>query len=366
MPPRVVVHADMDYFFAQCEENANPDIRGKPVVVCVYSGRTAESGVVSTCNYEARNHGVRAGIPIVRAKRLLEKTEAVFLPMNRPLYENVSDKVMQLFRSYADVFEKVSIDEAYLDVTARTKGSYKEAERIALQIKEELRNRENLTCSIGIGPNKLVAKIASDERKPGGLTVVEPARVESFLAPLPVTRIPGVGRVAEEKLSKMEIRTIHELTGITSSQLMELFGKSLGSYLHDAARGKHQEPVKEGEPTTQFSRIATLRQDTRDPGEIEPLLTELAVSVAKKLEENRMNFRSVSLIAILDDLSTHTRSITIDSPANTEKVIVDLSQRLLAQLLQSLPTATMRRIGVRVSGLSKKMGQTDMMKYIAS
>ncbi len=362
--PRVIMHVDLDYFYAQCEENANPTIRVKPVVVCVYSGRTEESGAVATSNYLARKYGVRAGIPIARAKKLLESIDAAFLPMNRPLYEAVSERIMDLLRPQSDSFEKVGIDEAYLDISARTDGNFEQAKEIAGEIKQQVTSHEHITCSIGVAPNKLVAKIASDERKPDGLTVVKPEDVSAFLAQLPAVRIPGVGTKAEEKLNQLSVKTIIQLSTLNPNVLVEKFGKSVGSYLYEASRGQDDEPVKEREQPTQLSRIGTLKQNTREIQEISPLLVGLAGSVTGKLNQRELTCKSVAIIAILNDLSIHTKSKKLESPASDGNTIGDAAKELMNEFLESKPDAIVRRIGVKVAGLSKHSGQMDISKFL--
>ncbi|MFQ5763159.1 MAG: DNA polymerase IV, partial [Candidatus Bathyarchaeia archaeon] len=184
---RVVMHLDLDYFFAQCEEKRRPELHDKPVVVCVYSGRTPDSGAVSTANYVARRMGVKSGIPIIQAKRLLEKAaDAVFLPVDHDFYESMSARVMSILRHRCEKFEQGGIDEAYMEVTGRVQGDFDRAAAEAAEVKREVHEREGLICSIGIGPNKLIAKIASDFQKPDGLTVVKPEGVQSFLADMDV------------------------------------------------------------------------------------------------------------------------------------------------------------------------------------
>ncbi len=364
MPNRVIMHVDLDYFYAQVEENKNPGIRGKPVVVCVYSGRTEESGVVSTSNYAARKYGVKAGIPIARAKRLLESVDASFLPMNRPLYEQVSERIMEILRAHSDSFEKMGIDEAYLDISTRTNGNFAKAEEIAREVKGQTSTKEHITCSIGIASNKLLAKIASDERKPDGLTVVRPEDVNDFLAQLPASRIPGVGKKVEGKLTQLDAKTIPELSALSPTILVESFGRSLGSYLYRASRGEDDEPVKEREGPTQLSRIATLKQNTHELPEMLSLLSELAGSVTAKLKEKGMTCKSVAIIAILGDLSIHSKSKTLEQPTSDEKTVIGAAQELMEEFLESIPTAIARRIGVRLSGLSKPSGQTDISKFL--
>src|SRR4030067_634377 len=168
---KIILHVDMDYFFAQCEEREHPELKGKPVVICVYSGRGGDSGAVSTSNYEARKFGIKAGIPISRAKKL--NPDAIFLPVNMGLYRSKSNEIMDMLRGFSDIVEQESIDEAFCDITDKV-ADFDEAKKFAAQIKDAIRQKVGLTCSIGVAPNKLIAKIASDFKKPDGLTVVKP------------------------------------------------------------------------------------------------------------------------------------------------------------------------------------------------
>jgi DNA polymerase IV (DinB-like DNA polymerase) len=180
---RVIIHADFDYFYAQCEERENPTLKDKPVVVCIYSGRSEDSGAVSTANYIARKYGVKAGISIIMAKRKLKNTDAVFLPANFELYEKVSENIMNILRAYGDAFEQTGIDEAFIDVTQRVNGEFEIAKQLAQKIQKEIFEKEKITVSIGVGPNKLIAKIAAGKQKPHGLTMVKPEEIENFLRP---------------------------------------------------------------------------------------------------------------------------------------------------------------------------------------
>jgi len=362
---RIIIHIDLDYFYAQCEETANPSIRYKPVVVCVYSARTEESGVVSTSNYEARKFGVRAGIPIVRAKKLLESTSAVFLPMNRPLYESVSQRIMALIQSYGDSFEKSGVDEAYLDISEGSRGNYDSAETIASKLKQAILSEAHITCSIGIAPNKLLAKIASDYVKPDGLTVVKPKQVQDFLKG-PVNRIPGVGTKIEERLKQLNVRTVDELARLNPIILNEVFGKSLGGYLFRAARGEDNEPVRDRILPTQLSRISTLKRNTSDFRIIRPVLRDLTQSVVESLKGKELSCKSVSIIGILSDLSIHTRSATLDSATTDSRLIIEVAERLMQQFLESRSQANLRRVGVKLSGLSKLSGQTNIKAFFST
>lgn len=332
--------------------------------MCVYSGRTADSGVVSTSNYEARKYGVKAGIPIVRARKLLESVEASFLPMNRPLYDQVSSRIMGILRTHSESFEKLSIDEAYLDISDSAEGNFDKAKDIAIQVKQKILQKEQITCSVGVAPNKLLAKIASDYNKPNGLTIIQRMDAIKFIEELPVNRIPGVGKKVDEKLTDMQLHTIGELARVDPVVLIEKFGKNLGNYLFQAARGEDNEPVKDREQPTQFSRIGTLKQNTRNPEEILPLLNELASSVLQRLKDEKMECESVNLIAILTDLSIHTKSVTLDSPTGDGETIMETTKTLLDRFVESMPNAAIRRIGIRLSGLHKSAGQTDIVSFL--
>jgi DNA polymerase IV (DinB-like DNA polymerase) len=357
---------DLDYFYAQCEENANPSIREKPVIVCVYSGRTSESGVVSASNYEARKYGVKAGTAIATAKKLLVSTEAVFLPMNRPLYDSVSGRIMNILRDHGDFFEQTSIDEAYLDVSERSRGEYDTAKMICSSIKEIILRQEHITCSIGIAPNKLLAKLASDHAKPNGLTVIEPEQIHSFLNGKEISRIPGVGKKVEEKLHRSNVKTIDDLSRLSPITLQEMFGRRLGTYLFLAARGEDNELVQDKELPKQMSRIGTLKENTRDYSVIRPALSQLTRSLIEKIQDEGMNCKSVSMIAILSNLTIHTRSRTLESPAKDLQTIDECAQQLLREFIESTPEAVLRRVGVKVTGLSKSSGQTNMESFFST
>jgi DNA polymerase IV (DinB-like DNA polymerase) len=225
-------------------------------------------------------------------------------------------------------------------------------------------SQENITCSIGVGPNKVVAKIASDQSKPDGLVIVKPEEVTDFLSPLPVNRIPGVGIKAEEKLGTLNVSTIAQLSNMSANVLVETFGKSLGGYLYGASKGEDDDPVKERGQPTQFSRIATLKQNTRSPEETFSLLKELSESVAGKLRELGLKCKSVAIIAILTDLSLHSKSHSLDAPTSDENLIEATAKQLIQEFLAADPQAVLRRVGVKVTGLGKAAGQTDISKFL--
>jgi len=350
---RIVMLVDLDYFFAQCEERRTPSIKDKPVVVCVYSGRTEDSGAVSTANYVARKYGVKSGIPIVLAKQKLKDVDAVFLPVDKQFYREVSDQIMEILRGYADRFEQVGIDEAYLDVTKRTKGNYSEAEELAATIKGDVLTQQKLTCSIGVGPNKLVAKIAADVQKPDGLTVVRPEEVRSFLLPLPVRRLVGVGRKTEKKLETLSVRTVGQLARFDVQKLIGIFGRKLGTYFHNASLGIDEEPVQERSEPESVSRISTLKEDTRDLTVILDEAYRLCDEVYARLLQRGLAYRSVSIYIVAGDLSVHSRSRTFENPAGDSETFKNTVKELYEKFLGESDVEA-RRVGVKVSSLSKK------------
>jgi len=361
---RIVMLVDMDYFFAQCEELRNPAIRTKPVVVCVFSGRSEESGAVSTTNYVARSYGVKSGMSIFLAKKKLKNVDAAFLPVDERYYEEVSGKVMNILRKYADRFEQAGIDEAYLDVTQRTNGRFQEAKELAVSMKDELKGQLKLTCSIGIGPNKLVAKIAADEKKPEGLTTIAPEGVKEFLSPLNVGRLLGVGTKTQEKMHSLGISTVHELAEYDPQELNDIFGRTMGIYFHNAALGIDDEFVEERSEVESFSRIATLKHNSRDLGFIMETAELLCSEIQKLAVTERMNFRTVGIIAILKDLSAHTRSKTLENPTSSLEVLYENAKELFEKFFNETEGEA-RRVGVRVSNLSREQtNQKQLTSFI--
>jgi DNA polymerase IV (DinB-like DNA polymerase) len=358
------MHIDLDYFFAQCEERENPSLKEKPVVVCVYSARGGDSGVVSTANYVARQFGVKSSLPIVTAKKILKNREAVFLPVNHELYEKVSAMVMSVLRRHADKIEQVGIDEAFLDVTKSTGGDFEKARTFAQAIKAKILAEEGLTCSIGIGPNKLVAKMASGFQKPDGLTVVRPEEVKKFLFPLPVGKLYGVGSKTAKKMQELGISTVGDLANYDVEKLREIFGKNLGTYYHNAANGLDMEPIREEKEVEQISRMTTLKQDTRDLNLILPELDRLSEDVHTRIIEDHLIIKSVGVIAVMRKLSTHSRSRTLEAATNQLDVIQKTARELFKLLLTEVTELDVRRAGVKVSGLSHEKGQKAITEFL--
>jgi len=360
---RVIGHIDLDYFYAQVEELEDPSIRNRPVVVCVFSGRTADSGVVSTANYKARAFGVRSGMPITIAKKKLDGHNPAMIRMEHEKYENVSKRVMDLVSEHVDVFEKSGIDEAFFDITASSEGDFGVAPRIAQEVKDVIVRDEGLTCSIGIGRSKVVAKLGSDSAKPGGLTVVTPESTIAFLGPLPVISLYGVGPKTAAVLGEMNVKTIEELSRSDVSLLTRRLGSKLALYLQAAATGTDSDPVVAGLEPTQFSRIVTLKCDTREAKEALGQLEQGIESVQKKLADSGKSFRTVSAIGIFTDLSTRTKSKTFDSAVKDPSLVRECTRILLGSLLESTDKY-LRRVGIRISEFSDTKDQSSLSQYI--
>ena len=344
---------DLDYFFAQCEEKRNSSIRGKPVVVCVYSGRSEDSGAVSTANYVARKLGVKSGIPISLAKRKLRGEDAIFLPVDHEFYEEVSENVMDILRSHADRFEQVGVDEAYLDVSQRVESSFEEAKELAKKIKEEVKANQGLTCSVGVAPNKLVAKIAADIEKPDGTTIVKPEEVSGFLSLLPVTRLMGVGKKTGKKMESLGISTIGDLSRSDTQRLIEVFGKKSGIYFHTASIGSDDEPVQERGEAESISKISTLKEDTRDLKAVLEKADQLCNEVHARLLPRMLGFKSVGIVAVMTDMSIRSRSKTFENPVNRLEVLKKTVKELLEKFLNE-SELELRRVGVKLSNFVKE------------
>ncbi len=363
MSYRVICHIDFDYFYAQCEEIRRPDLKTRPVAVCVYSDRGGDSGAIATANYLARKYGVKSGMPIKFAKKKLEDVpESVFLPTDFEYYSEVSENAMNIIRNHADIFEYVGRDEAYLDVTNRAGHDFKNAAHLAQQLKNSLRSTIKLSSTIGVSSNKLVSKIASGYKKPDGLTIIEPQTIESFLDPLPIRTIPGIGKKSEEKFSEMNLETISQLRNVDVFTLNGLFGRKIGSYIYNAARGIDEEPVSPRHDPIQYSRIMTLKQDSKDFDFLVNDLEKLCDDLYKAIVRDNILFKSVGIQFVQSDLSNRTKSKTLRNPTSS---LDELKKTVILLLRESLEDQKLliRRLGVRVSDFSQTSGQVDITRF---
>lgn len=309
---RKIVHVDMDAFYASVEQRDHPAFRGKPVVVA-WKGKRS---VVCAASYEARRFGVRSAMPAVTAERLCP--EAIFVPPDFTRYKTVSSAVREIFRRHTDLIEPLSLDEAYLDVTENKTG-LPTATKVAIEIRQQIRDELSLTASAGVAPNKFLAKIASDWRKPDGLFVIQPKDFDAFLPPLPVGRIPGVGKVTEIRLKEIGVQTVGDLRSFDLSTLEVHFGR-YGARLYELARGIDHSPVTPDRPTKSISAEDTVEQDI-PLSETEDLIRRLAEKVWLASRRESRTARTVVLKLKTKEFNIHTRSHTPPiPPASCEEI----------------------------------------------
>lgn len=339
MTVRKIVHIDMDAFYASVEQRDDPQLRGRPVVVAWRGNRS----VVCAASYEARTFGVRSAMPAMRAERLCP--HAIFVPPDFTRYRAVSRAVREIFQQHTDLVEPLSLDEAYLDVTANKTGLLT-ATRVARAIRQQIREELNLTASAGVAPNKFLAKIASDWRKPDGLFVIQPEEVDSFLAPLPVGRIPGVGKVTEKRLEEFGIRTVADLREKPLPDLESHFGR-YGHRLYQLARGIDHSAVVPDRPTKSISVEDTFAQDVFLT-DTEPMILRLAQKLwAASRTETRVA-RTVVLKLKTSEFAILTRSYTPALPCSSceELAAIALSLR---ERVNAGPDQRFRLAGVGLS-----------------
>jgi DNA polymerase IV len=336
---RKIVHVDMDAFYASVEQRDDPRLRGKPVVVAWRGNRS----VVCAASYEARRFGVRSAMPAIRAERLCP--EAIFIPPDFVRYRAASRATREIFQRHTDLIEPLSLDEAYLDVTENKTG-LPTATRVAKAIRQQIRDELQLTASAGVAPNKFLAKLASDWRKPNGLFVIQPDEVQPFLLPLPVGRIPGVGKVTEARLKQAGIQTVGDLHRFESAALEALFGR-YGMRLYELARGIDDNKVIPNRPTKSISAEDTFERDI-PLSETEDLIRRLAEKVWTASRKDGREARTVVLKLKTSDFNILTRSHTpLVAPAScAELTAIALSLR---DRIDLGPARRFRLVGVGLS-----------------
>lgn len=355
---RIIMHIDMDAFYSSVEQRENPALSGKPVIVGADPKGGKGRGVVAGCSYEARKHGVHSAQPISLAYRLCP--DGVYLRPNFLLYENASEQVMILLRQFTEKVEQISIDEAFLDVSEKT-SSFDEAAVLASNVKQEIRDKTQLTCSIGVAPNKSVAKIASDYKKPDGLTIVQSEKLKEFLAPLPVGKISGVGKKGSEVLRKLGVNTIGQLAATHPVKLTEIFGK-YGTRLWQVANGIDEEEVVTSSTIKSISSETTFEEDMADKRKVVDALASLIEDVHARTISQNMLFRTVGIKVRLEDFSTFTRAKTHARYTNDKAVIEDYVRKLFSEF-ETTPKR-IRLAGVRVANLKKTdKGQETILSW---
>ena len=353
---RAILHVDMDAFFAAVEQRDRPELRGQPVVV---GAGPHERGVISAASYEARRFGIHSAMPSRTAYRLCPK--AVFLPPDFSKYKKVSHQIRAIFHNYTPLVQPISVDEAFLDVTGAVQ-RFADAAEIGRRIKADIRAQTQLTASVGIAPNKFLAKLASDLEKPDGLTIITEENKQAILAPLPVAKIWGVGKVTEQRLREFGIRTIGDLQRYPLDQLQAHFG-DWAEHLHDLAMGEDEREVETEDETKSISSEHTFGEDTADLAIVRRSLLEQAEEVAWRLRREQLAARTVQLKLRYADFTTLTRRKTLSTPTQDELVLYRTAEQLL--VAEKLEGKRIRLIGVGGQNLVRPEFQMDLFDQTA-
>jgi DNA polymerase-4 len=343
----------MDAFFAAIEVLDRPELKGKPVIV----GGTTNRGVVSTANYEARGFGIHSAMPLFKARE--KCPHGAFLPVNMPRYKEVSGTIMKILEDFTPLVEPVSIDEAFLDITGM-ESLLGKPEQIARKIKDRIYSETSLTCSIGIAPNKFLAKIASDLHKPDGLTIIQADEMDAFLAALPVAKIPGVGKRTVEALKRFGIKTAGEIKSFSEDQLVKKFGK-FGLRLHELSHGHDSSPVVPSREMKSISAEETLPYDTNDLSLLSNKVKGFAKKLAERLRYHGRKGKTITLKIKFGDFTAVTKAQNLAHATDTSQVILLTARRLLED--QPL-VKKVRLIGLEVSNLSDSEEDVQMDLFL--
>ena len=347
---RTVFHIDMDAFYASVEQLDHPELRGKPVIV----GGSSRRGVVSAASYEARKFGVRSAMPIFQAKQ--KCPQGVFVSVRMARYKEMSHRVMDILERYSPMVEQVSIDEAYLDMTGlqRLQGS---PEQVARRIKEEIRRATSLTCSVGIAPNKFLAKVASEANKPDGLTIIPGGEASKVAQNLLVGKVPGVGKKTVERLAKMKVITLGDLLTLPETTLLKAVGK-FAYTLREFAEGKDDSPVVPHTDAKSISSEETFEENTNDVEMLRKELLLQAEEVGRRLRRNELKGSTVTLKLRRADFVRITRSVSFSKATDSTKTIYERALKLLEAVDLS---EKFRLIGIAVSGFTADQGVSTQL-----
>ncbi len=351
-PIRKIIHIDMDAFFASIEQRDHPELRGKPVAV----GGSAERGVVAAASYEARKFGVHSAMPSYLAKR--KCPDLIFVPHRFEVYKSVSRQVMDIFHTYTDLVEPLSLDEAYLDVTENKMG-YKSGMYTAQKIREEIHAATQLTASAGISFNKFLAKTASDLNKPNGQAVILPEDAQTFIDQLPIGKFFGIGKKTAEKLEALGIQTGSDLRQLEQAELIRRFGK-MGNHFYKIVRAEDQRPVKPDRIRKSIGAERTYDQDVSTPQEMEAKLEIIAEKVGKALQRTGAAGRTVTLKIKFFDFEQTTRSRTLPRFIAAEKEVLQMAKELLYQ--PDFPEKPVRLLGISLSNLNTDKSSGEQLR----
>lgn len=343
---RRILHVDMDAFFAAVEIQRHPELVGKPLVIGGH-GDPTERGVVSTASYEARQFGIHSGMPLRMAYRLCP--DALFLPVDYGAYMTISERIKSVLREITSQLEDAGIDEAYLDISDRPESS----EVLGNLVKHRIRSAVSLSCSVGIGPNKLLAKIASDLQKPDGLTILTEADVSTRVFCLPVRRLPGVGPKTDESLGRLGIHTIGELAAVPLGRLTSRFGPAHGRYLHEAAQGLDDSPIITHWERKSLSRQITFQQDVRGRRFLDQALAQQVFDLAAELHGEGLVAKTVTVKVRFSDFETHTHEVTLPQATDDAQIFLKAAADCLSRFEFK---KRVRLLGVHLGHLDKLGG----------
>jgi DNA polymerase IV len=342
---RKIIHIDMDAFFASVEQRDDPSLKGRPVIV---GGDPSRRGVVAACSYEARTYGIHSAMPSKVAHRLCP--HATFLEPRFDAYVTVSKQIRSIFKSYTDMVEPLSLDEAYLDVTTN-KVNQPIATQIAHEIKLKILDATGLTASAGISYNKFVAKVASDENKPDGVCVIPPGKAQSYLDSLPVQRFFGVGKVTAEKMNKKDIFLGKDLRRYSKDQLIDWFGK-MGGYYYLIARGIDHRKVNPNWVRKSYGKERTFNEDIDDMSTLESVIESLTNRVCEGLEKEHKKGKTLSIKVRYENFDTISKQLSLDSPTSSPQLLSEKAVFLLNQTEAGM--RKVRLLGISVSNFGEK------------
>lgn len=353
MSQRTIMHIDLDAFFVSVEVALNPELKGKPVVV---GGRPDARGVISAASYEARAFGLHSAMPLKTASRLCP--QAIFIEGNFQRYREASKKFMAILADFSPFIEPMGLDEAYLDVTG-FESLHGTIHKMAVTIKQRVAEEQGLCASIGIAPCKVVAKVASDYSKPDGLVEVKPGGEAAFLAPLPVSRLPGIGKQAQKRLKELGVTSVGQLASLPLKTLNSYFGIT-GTTMHNAANGIDNRKVEPPGTAKSISRETTFREDTKNSEFLKSTLRYLGEKVGEDLRRREKRAKCVTLKIRFSDFTTSIRSQTLHQPFDSNEIIFSSGARLLDKAMQT-EKQPVRLLGIGVSGIVEPGGQMSML-----
>ena len=341
----------MDYFFAQLEEKRRPMLREKIIVVCVYSGRTPDSGVVSTVNYPGREVGIHSGMPIAFAKKRAPPADSIFIPVDHEYYAQMSSEIDALIRKFCAKVVQASIDEWNVEDA--------EAGRKAPELKDAIKKEFSLTCSVGVAPSLLGAKMASSKSKPDGLLVLDADSERKMIDGSEVEKVPGIGPKTSEALHAIGVVRVRDLGHADPVGLVEAFGRKTGAWLADLGRGRYDSALGQEKEQEEVSRIGTLKETTRDPYLLLSKLEELEKDAKERLMGMKKSYKTLGITFVTEDLKTHTKSVSLRNPKGWGEDITKEKEALVKEFLSGNPLEV-RRIGIKFSNFIALAGQTTL------